>query len=73
MKKSDILDYLEKQDELRELIENNVDELMKQLDINAVIANPEKSLNVFMQELIKKNKGLFQKSVKSGKELRNKL
>lgn len=59
MKKSDILDYLEKQDDLREKIENNIDELMKQLDINAVIADPEKSLNVFMQELIKKIRTYF--------------
>jgi len=60
---------MEKQDKLREAGSQRTDELLKKINIDALISNPEKTLNEFCKTLIMKNSDLYKQAKKNGAEL----
>jgi hypothetical protein len=73
MKKNDILEYMEDQDDLREQAEKLIDEHLKKLNVDRLVAEPKKVMNLLMQKIIKENKRLFARAAKNGRRLREKI
>jgi len=73
MNKGDIKEFLTKQDTLRDTINKNVDIVLSQINIDALLKNPRKVLNETVKKIIKKDAPVFKKSSANGEELSKKL
>ena len=67
--------YLENMDDVRKQAETNTDDMLKALNVDAIIQNPEKTLKQFTLEFLKQNSVLFKKAriegIKMAKSLKN--
>lgn len=73
MKKSDIVEYLVEQDTIRDKIKENVDSILKKVDVDKLMNNPKAVINAITAKILKDNRSLFKESEKIGKKLKEKL
>ena len=73
MRKSDIVKYLVNQDEVRDKIKENVNDVFKRVNVDKLMSNPKAAINAITAKILEENKPLFLKSEKIGEKLKEKL
>ena len=73
MTNQDILSFLDDQDELRTKINETTDNVISKLNVDALIADPEKAINALIKKIVSSNKETFKKSFSNGEKLEKKL
>lgn len=65
--------YLNEMDKLRDRTDMAVDEMLKKIDIKALISAPEKNLKILVLKFLKDNSKLFKQARTEGQKLTESL
>ena len=70
MVEQDIKDFLDKQDDLRDEINKNVDFVLSNVKIDALLKNPRQAFAKIALDIVSRNSKAFKQSTKNGEELK---
>jgi len=68
-----ILKYLDEMDQLRDETDQEVDKMLKRINVKSLLIDPNRAMKVFVLEFLKKNNGLFKRARVEGKKLASSL
>jgi hypothetical protein len=68
-----ILKYLDEMDQLRDETDQEVDKMLKRINVKSLLIDPNRAMKVFVLEFLKKKNGLFKRARVEGKKLANSL
>jgi hypothetical protein len=68
-----ILKYLDEMDQLRDETDQEVDKMLKRINVKSLLIDPNRAMKVFVLEFVKKNNKLFKRARVEGKKLAKSL